>query len=188
MPIPRLHPDDTALLVIDVQERLVPIIGDRDRLTTNCAVLLRMADALELPYLVTEQYPRGLGRTVEEVSAAMTDRSQRIEKTRFSAAIDLVLEQFQTWRRQRILVAGIEAHVCVLQTVLDFQQRGLQCFLCRDAISASQPDQIEPALDRMVRAGAVSTNVIGAMYELMGDATHPAFPVCLQLAKHVMQT
>ena len=121
MPIPRLTTDDTALLVIDVQERLLPTIADRQKLTTNCAILLQMAGVLGLPYLVTEQYPTGLGRTADEVTAAMPDPSRRIEKTRFSAVIDLVEEQLQSWRCANVLICGIEAHVCVLQTVLDLQ-------------------------------------------------------------------
>lgn len=185
MPIPRLRIPETALLVIDVQERLMPAIVDRERVTTNCAILLRMADALELPYFVTEQYPRGLGRTVEEVASAMSDQSRRVEKTRFTAAIDIILEELVAWRRPTVLLAGVEAHVCVLQTVLDLQAEGLQSFMCTDAISASQPGQVGPAFERMQAAGGVPTGVLAAMYELMEDATHPAFRVCLDLARAV---
>lgn len=187
MPIPRLRIDDAALLVIDVQERLMPTIVDRDKLTNNCAVLLRMASTMQIPYLVTEQYPRGLGRTVHEVAAAMADQSQRIEKTRFSACIDLVEQQLATWSRGAILICGIETHVCVLQTVLDLQSAGRQCFVCTDAISASQRDQSGPALRRMEHAGAIMTGVMSAMYELLMDAGHPAFRSCLELAKAVQQ-
>lgn len=187
MPIPRLRADDTALLVIDVQERLMPTIVDADKLITNCAILLQMAEQLGIPYLVTEQYPRGLGRTVDAVASAMVDQSRRVEKTRFSACIDLVYEQIAAWNRGSILICGVECHVCVLQSVLDLQTLGRQCFLCTDAISASQRDQIGPAMDRMRRAGAVQTGVMSAMYELLGDSTHHAFPQCLDLAKAIKQ-
>ncbi len=183
VPIPRLSLNDTALLVIDVQERLLPTIADRQRLVTNCAILLQMAGVLDLPYLFTEQYPTGLGRTADEVTAAMPDPSRRIEKTRFSAVIDLVDEHLHTWRRTNVLICGIEAHVCVLQTVLDLQATGRQAFVCSDAVSASKPDQIGPALDRMKRAGAIVTGVLSAMYELLADARHPQFQSCLKLAK-----
>ncbi|HRP63378.1 MAG TPA: isochorismatase family protein, partial [Phycisphaerales bacterium] len=72
MPIPRLHADHAALLIIDVQERLMPTIIDRDRITNNCAILIRIAEELHIPYLVTEQYPAGLGRSVNAIEAAMT--------------------------------------------------------------------------------------------------------------------
>jgi nicotinamidase-related amidase len=187
MPIPRLRIDDTVVLVVDVQERLMPTIVDRDRLTANCAILLRMAAELGLPYLVTEQYPHGLGRTVDNVAAAMADQSRRIEKTRFSACVELVDEQIAAWGRGTVLVCGIEAHVCVLQTVLDLHAGGRQCFVCSDAVSASQREQIGPAYRRMERAGAIVTGVMSAMYELLGDATHPGFRGCLELAKAVRQ-
>ncbi len=187
MPAPRLTPDTTMLLVIDIQERLVPTIVDADRLITNSAILLRLASELTLPYFVTEQYPRGLGRTTEPIAAAMTDPSRRIEKTRFSAAVDIIKERMATWRRSSVIICGIEAHVCVLQTVLDLQEAGYHCFLATDAISASQFGQIAPALRRMEQAGATPSGVISIMYELMGDSQHPSFRALLDLAKQVKQ-
>ena len=186
MPIPRLRIDQTALLIIDVQEGLLPTIIDGSRIVNNSTVLVTMAEELRMPYLVTEQYPTGLGRTAQPITSAMTDQSLRIEKTSFSAAtVDLVEEHMHGWRRDTMLIAGLEAHVCVLQTVLDFQSQGRQCFVCTDAVSAGQREQIDPALDRMRQAGAVLTGVIGAMYELLGDARHPSFRNCLRLAKAI---
>lgn len=187
MPIPRLHAENTILLVIDIQEKLLPTIVDRDRLVTNASILLQMASELRIPYFVTEQYPKGLGRTIEEIDAAMTDPSRRIEKISFSASCDLILEQMAAWRRSSVIICGLEAHVCVLQTVLDLQSVGYHCFLCTDAISASQHGQIAPALRRMERAGAIPTGVLSIMYELMGNSNHPSFRRLLELAKEVKQ-
>ena len=185
MTIPRMHIEDTALLVIDMQEKLVPTIIDRQRLITNCSVMIAAAGELELPYLVTEHYPAGLGRTVQEITSAMVDPSARVEKTRFSALVDLVDERLRRWRRSNVLVCGIEAHVCVLQTVLDLQGSGRQCFLVSDAIASSQTEQLNHAVRRMEAGGAVTTGVIGAMYELLGDAAHPARRTFVELAKKV---
>ena len=185
MPIARLRLEETALLVIDVQERLMPTIVDREKLIANCSILIKMAEELDIPYLVTEQYVRGLGRTVPGVAQAMADPSQRVEKTSFSACVDVVDEKLAQWNRGNVLIAGIEAHVCVLQTVIDLQAGGRQAFVVSDAISAAQRDQIAPALDRMRSAGAIVTGVISAMYELMRDAAHPSFRTCLELAKGV---
>ncbi len=187
MATPRLRPDQTALLVIDMQERLMPTIAQRERVTANAAILLRMAGVLGMPYLVTEQYPQGLGRTVDAVSRAMVDQSRRIEKTRFSACVDLVHDQLLMWRRGTVLVCGVEAHVCVLQTTLDLMATGRQVFIATDAVSASQVDQIPFALDRMTSSGAIPTGVMSAMYELLGDSTNPAFLACLELAKAVVR-
>ncbi len=164
----------------------MPTIGDRDRLINNCAILLQMAGVLRIPYLVTEQYPAGLGRTVDEVTSAMGDPSRRVEKTRFSAAVDVVMDELKGWHRPNILICGIEAHVCVLQTVLDLHDRGFQTFICSDAISASQPDQIAHALKRMQKSGSIVTGVLSAMYELMEESTHEAFKSCLELAKSLV--
>ncbi|MCP3903300.1 MAG: isochorismatase family protein [Planctomycetes bacterium] len=185
MPIPRLRPDETALLVIDVQDKLVSTIPDRDRLVTNCTILMRMAGELGIPLLITEHYPTGLGRTVSSVNAAMIDPAARIEKTRFSALVDVVDEHLLAWRRPSVLICGLEAHVCVLQTALDLQVTGRQSFVVLDAVAASQPEQIAPATRRWEAAGAITTGVMSAMYELLGDATHPARRACVELAKGI---
>jgi nicotinamidase-related amidase len=185
MSIPRLDPAETALLVIDVQERLMPTLATPEALAANCAVLLQMAEALELPAALTEQYPRGLGPTVETVLGQVTASTPRLEKTRFSALTEDVRAWLARTGRRTVLVCGIEAHVCVLQTVLDLQQGGFQAFVVTDAVSAGQPAQITPAFLRMRDAGAVLTGVLSCMYELMGDKQHPAFGRCLGLAKAV---
>ncbi len=186
MAIPRLRIDDTALLVLDVQEKLVPAISDRERLIGNCTIMLELAAELGIPYLVTEHYPKGLGRTVDPLSTAMSDPAARIEKTRFSAKLAIVDDLLRSWRRNTLLICGIEAHVCVLQTVLDMQAAGRQCFVVSDAVSASQPGQVAAASRRWEAAGVVTTGVTSAMYELLGDANHPARRACVELAKRVI--
>jgi len=183
MPVPRLVADDVAVLVIDVQERLLPTIVNGEAVAHNAGVLLAVADALDLPAVATEQYPRGLGRTVEAVARHLRPDAPRVEKTRFSALVPDVESFLLTTRRQTVLVAGIEAHVCVLQTVLDLLASGRQAFVVTDAVSAGQGGQVAPALRRMERAGAVPTGVLSATYELLGDKEHPAFARCLALAK-----
>lgn len=185
MTIPRLDVKDTTLLVIDVQERLLPTLPRPQALAQNCGVLLAAAEVLDLPAIVTEQYPRGLGPTVPEVTRRMPPGTPRIEKTRFSALVPEVAQQLDASGRRSVLVCGIEAHICVLQTVLDLQAGGYQAFVATDAVSAGQAHQIPPAFARMQAAGAVLTGVLSAMYELLRDKQHPAFGRCLELAKAV---
>lgn len=173
------------LIVVDVQESLLPTLVEPQRLLTNCSILLRMAELFRMPVIVTEQYPRGLGKTVEQLREAIPAGTPVVEKTRFSAAVDEVGHLLNRKRRSNLLVCGIEAHICVLQSVLDFQAGGRQCFIASDAVTAGQQDQIQPAFDRMRRAGAVVSGVLSSMYELMGDSSHPAFRQCLELAKAV---
>ncbi len=185
MAIPRLRIDDTLLLVVDVQGRLLPTLPDSETLVSHCAILLQMAQTLGIPAIVTEQYPKGLGPTVEEVAAHLGPDTPVLEKTRFGAITPEVDALVREAARNTILVCGIEAHICVLQSVLDLRASGRDVFFCTDAISAGQPGQIPHAFRRMEAAGAVPTGILSAMYELMADKQHPAFARCLALAKAV---
>lgn len=187
MPIPRLRADDATLLVIDLQERLMPTIVDGEKTVHHATLLVRMAKVLGLPVVATEQYVKGLGSTVEPLRSELADGGACFEKTRFSGAVPEVLAHLQRSGRGQVVVTGVEAHVCVLQTVLDLAAAGLVPFLALDAISASRTGVIEPAFRRMERAGAVPTGVVSAMYELLGDATHPSFKACLPIAKEVRE-
>jgi nicotinamidase-related amidase len=183
MPIPRLTLDRAALLVIDVQERLLPTIFDGDRVVANCAAALKLAEALAIPAIVTEQYTKGLGHSAPAIREAAGTRAPIIEKTRFSALTPEVDAFLSSRRAEDILIAGVEAHVCVAQTVLDLLASGRQPYLLTDAISAGAPDQIAPALRRLERAGAVPTGVLAAGYELLADAANPQFKAVLGVVK-----
>ena len=183
MPIPRLHRDRVALLVIDMQERLLPTITCGDAVAHNCGVLLDVAAELGLPALVTEQYVKGLGHSAAPILSRIRPTTPVIEKTRFSALVPKTTELLDRLGVGSVLVCGIEAHVCVLQTSLDLLASGRQVFLATDAIASGASDQVAPALTRMHAAGAVLTGVLGATYELLADATDPKFRECLTLVK-----
>ena len=183
MPIPRLSLERTALLVIDVQERLLPTIFDGDRVVANCAAALELAKALGMPAIVTEQYTKGLGHSAAPIASAASGHAHVFEKTRFSALIPEVDALLSSRRCDDVLICGVEAHVCVQQTVLDLLAAGRQPFLLTDAISAGRPDQIAPAFRRMERSGATPSGVLGAAYELLGDAAHPQFRSVLGIVK-----
>lgn len=185
MALPRMKPESTALLVVDVQERLMPTIADAARVQANCALLARAAGVLGMPVICTEQYVKGLGHTVAPVREALPATAHVIEKTRFSALVDGVRAALRTHRTPNVLVCGVEAHVCVLQTVLDLVGAGWTVFHATDAISAGQPDQVAPAFRRMERAGALPSGTLAAMYELVADAADPRFRDILALAKQV---
>jgi len=185
MPIPRLDADRTVLLVIDVQERLLPTIADAEAIVANCAALAEGAGALGLPVAVTEQYVKGLGPTVPALRAALPAGTEVVEKTRFSGLVPGIEAFLARHRAATVLLCGVEAQVCVLQTALDLLAGGRRVFLATDAISAGQTDQIEPAFARMRAAGAVPTGVLGALYELVRDAADPRFKSLLPLVKRV---
>ncbi len=186
MPIPRIHPESTALLVIDIQDRLIHTIHDHASMVTRCRALIGAAALLKLPIIVTEQYTKGLGHTVQAIAEVLPAGTPVIEKTSFSALTPAVREQLRERGCTNVLVCGIEAHVCVLQTILDCCTDGIQTFHASDAISSGQPDQIAPAFRRMEKAGSIPTGVLSATYELMGSCEHPAFRAVLPLAKTVV--
>ncbi len=185
MPTPRLRIDDTVLLVVDIQERFANSIHQWQRLVNNSAIVCKAAKLLDLPIIVTEQSPKALGPTVPEITAALPAGTPIFSKTMFSSITPEVASRLAATRRSTVLVCGIEAHVCVLQSVLDLTAAGRIPFVCTDCISAGQPSQIEPALRRMEHAGAMPTGALSSIYELLGDATHPAFKGCLELVKHL---
>jgi nicotinamidase-related amidase len=166
--------DRASLLVIDVQEgfrrydTFAPV-------AQACAKLLAGARILELPALVSEQYPKGLGATAPEVG--LSDEP-RLEKTVFSAAR---AEGFDLGGREQVLVCGIETHVCVSQTVHDLLARGIEVHVPADAVGSRHPLDYERGLARMERAGAVVTSVESALFELLERAGTPEFKAVQKL-------
>ncbi|MSQ90838.1 MAG: isochorismatase family protein [Phycisphaerales bacterium] len=186
MAIPRLTTESTALLVIDIQERIIGTIHEHHGMTQRCRALIASAALLKLPIIVTEQYVKGLGHTVSAITEVLPPNTHIIEKTAFSAFTPEVRAQLSELGRTNLLICGIEAHVCVLQSVLDACANGIQTFHATDAISSGQPNQINPAFRRMERAGSIPTGVLSALYELMESCEHPAFRAVLPYAKAVV--
>ncbi len=185
MPLARLKPETTCLLIIDVQERLIGDMLESPRLIERCRFLARCAGVLGIPVAVTEQYVKGLGHTVKPIAEAVPPETPVFEKTRFSACVEPVRDWLQATGRANVLICGIEAHVCVLQTGLDLLHLGKLVFAVSDAISAGEADQIAPAIRRLERAGAVVTGCVSATYELLRDAADPRFRQCLSLVKEI---
>ncbi len=179
---PPLRRDGTVLLVVDIQERLLPAIFEGDRCTDAAVGMVRAAQVLALPILVTEQYPAGLGPTVERLRAVL-GAVPVFEKTRFSSCIDTVLAQLRELDRPSLLVVGIEAHVCVQQTVLDLLRLGWRVYVCADAVSSRRPLDRDTAIARMREAGAIITTTESAIFELLGEAGTETFKKILKIVK-----
>jgi nicotinamidase-related amidase len=173
-----LDRDRAVLVVVDVQEAFRPAVRDFERVAANAAVLVEGARALGVPVVVTEQYPKGLGRTVPELAEHLNPPSGGqgvpgpIEKTCFSAAR---ADGFDTGGRDQALVCGIESHVCVSQTAHDLLDRGLEVHVARDAVTSRTDENREIGIHKMERAGAVVTSVEAALFELLGEAGTPEF-------------
>ena len=170
-----LSAQDAALLIIDVQESFRKQLKDLDLLTRNITILAEAAKILKVPVLITEQYPQGLGKTIAEISACLGEH-RLFDKTAFSCcqASGFMDELAQSGRKQ-VIVCGIEAHVCVLQSVRDALERGYQVQVPYDAVASRDPRARDVALELMARQGAVITTSESVVFELLGDARSEHF-------------
>jgi nicotinamidase-related amidase len=164
---------DTALLVIDVQEKLLPKIVAPEILVRNVAFLIDAARLLDMPVQATEQYPRGLGPTVPELARRLPERP---DKVAFSCcAVASIVDFFHREARPKIVLAGIEAHVCVQQTALDLLALGFRVYVPIDAVSSRFAIDRDQALHRLERTGAILTTAESCVFEWIGSAGHPRF-------------
>jgi len=171
----RLEHDDSCLLVIDIQERLNPTMAAAEQVVANTKILLKAAHRLEVPTLVSEQYPRGLGPIVPELRGMMSDDAI-VEKLHFSCMGEPAYTQrFDALDRPQVVVAGIEAHVCVLQTVMDLLSVGRDVFVVADATSSRAPENHQAALERMRADGARIVTTEMVVFEWLARAGTPEF-------------
>ncbi|NTX52766.1 isochorismatase family protein [Myxococcus sp. CA039A] len=174
MPTFRLTQDQAALLVMDIQERLCAAM-DRDaldRMLARTSAAVEGARALGLPVIITEQYPQGLGPT-HSLLRLKLGSFKAVEKLEFSAAVPDVLAQLGT--RKQVLVAGMETHICVFQTVRDFAERGFTPVLLADAVLSRSTEDRRVGLDLCRDAGATVATVEAALFDLLGRAGTPEF-------------
>jgi nicotinamidase-related amidase len=163
----KLDPERTALVVIDVQEGFRKAVPSFEHVARATAALVKGAKAVGIPIVLTEQYPKGLGRTVPEIAEELPEGLAPIEKVCFSAP---EAEGFDLAGRDQALVCGIEAHVCVNQTALDLLDQGVEVHLARDAVGSRFDENREIGLSKAERAGALITSVETALFELVGRA------------------
>ena len=178
----KLDRSRAALVVVDVQEAFRPAVLDFEQVARNVAILARAARILELPTLVTEQYPKGLGHTVPEVSEHLD--VEAIEKVCFSAVdADGFAGALQKAERDQVLLCGIETHVCVNQTAEDLIADGVEVHVAQDAVTSRTAENRALGLHKMERSGAVATSVETALFELLGRAGTPEFKEVQALIK-----
>jgi nicotinamidase-related amidase len=170
----------TGLVVVDMQEAFRPTVADFDSVAAAVATLVQGARALDLPILLTEQYPKGLGETVPEVAIHLPEGVKPIEKLTFSA---VEADGFRLGDRDQALLCGVESHVCVNQTALDLLEKGVEVQVARDAVGSRTVDNWELGLHRMERAGAVLTSVETALFELLRRAGTEEFKRVQELVK-----
>lgn len=180
-----LDPKTSALVVIDPQTKLMPAIFEADRVIKNAVLLFRLSQILSIPAILTTQYSQGLGPLVPEIASAAHGIAP-LDKTSFGCFGD---EKFLAHLKEvapgrgTLLVAGVESHVCVVQTALGALNAGYGVHVARDATSSRTPQNWEVGLNRMDRAGAVISSTEMLIYELLGKSGTPEFKAILPLLK-----
>lgn len=183
MPV-SLHQAQALLLVIDLQEKLLPHIHQRDHLLARARLMLQAAAHLRLPLLLSEQYKKGLGETVPEILECLPAATPALEKRAFGCFGDPALAAaIQATGRRQLILVGIETHVCVLQTALAALSEGYDVFLPHDALGSRRPHDHAAGLSRMQQAGAIPASVEMLIMEALGMAGGDAFKAILPLLK-----
>lgn len=174
----------SCLLMVDMQERLLPAIHEFERVIEQCALLLRVAEKLDLPLIVTEQYPKGLGPTVPELESK---NATIFEKLSFSGLRDeKIRSHFKTLEEsgfKQVIVCGVEAHVCVLQTALELKQAGFEVFVVADACSSRSAQSVALAMSRLRHHGVQIVDAEMVLFELAAKAGTPEFKALSALIK-----
>jgi nicotinamidase-related amidase len=170
-----LEKDRSALLLIDVQDRLFPHIHERQSMLARIDLLISAANLMKIPVLATEQYPKGLGKTIEQISRAIPNL-QPLEKLDFSClAATGFKDRLAAIRRPQVVLTGIETHVCVTQTALDLIAHGEEVFIVADATGSRRALDAEIALRRLDHAGAIIMTAESVVFEWLRRAGTDVF-------------
>lgn len=181
----RIARENTQAMIIDVQERLTPYIYDHENIVKKTVTIIKGLQALGIPIMLNEQYKKGLGDSLPELRDVLEgDNAKSYEKVTFSAC-----DNNDTWHhlaqqnRSTVLLIGVEAHVCVLQTALDLLDNGMQPVIIGDAVGSRFPYDKKQAIRRIRRAGGIISTVETILFELCRSSEDPAFKTILNLIK-----
>lgn len=177
-----LNKDNTILLIIDIQERLAPVMENKEGIISNTNILIETAKQMNMPIIVTEQYPKGIGHTVTEIKDNLVNE-KLFEKISFSAYIDDIKDAIKQTGRTKVIITGIETHICVFQTARDLISDGYEVFVSRDAVSSRVKENYINGLHLMKEMGAVITNTESIVFDLLKKAGTPEFKVLSKLIK-----
>ena len=179
----RILRENSIGLVIDIEERLVPAMEENEVLVENCKKLIQGLQILGVPMLVTQQYTKGLGETIEDVKALFTD-FQYIEKKDFSCYDEPVFaEKLAVSGAKNVIICGIESHVCVLQTAIDLKAAGYTPVVVSDCVSSRSFDNLDLAAERFRHEGIMMTSFESILFELTRSAGAPGFKDISKLVK-----
>lgn len=179
-----LEIENSVIVLIDIQERLVTMLNKQEPVVKASSKLINAANIMNIPAVLTEQYPQGLGKTVFDVATAMDESNSVIEKTSFSAMqTPEFAEKIKSLGKQTIIIGGIETHICVYQTVLDLINEGFNVVVAKDACASRSTDCFKTGIELMKDAGAKISNVETILFELLKTSKNPYFKAVQALVK-----
>ena len=176
--------NNSLLLVVDVQEKLLPAMSHPERLTAAIATLIKACSLLPVPIVVTEQVPHKLGHTAPELLSHLPVEAATFEKTSFGCGESPdILAFINSLERKQVILCGLETHICVNQTAHQLIERGYQVHLITDAVQSRAKHNHKAAIVRMIQAGIIPSTVEAALFELLGHCEHPQFRAIQALVK-----
>lgn len=175
-----LTANNTLILVVDIQERLLPVLQRPQEFTAACRTLLNATNLLGVPALITEQYPKGLGQTAADLRLLLKD-TPVFEKTQFSALTDEVQAAINQQQPENIVLIGCETHICVLQTALALRSQNKQVYIPQECVSSRSEANIANGLIQIQAAGGIVGNIESLLFQLLQDAKHPHFKAISKL-------
>lgn len=180
----RILAEDTMALIIDYQEKLMPVIYNDQELSHRSEILIKGLKTLGIPMITTQQYTRGIGMTIPTIMEAIGDDFDYYDKVTFSCGDDpQILEEVEKLGKKNIIICGIEAHICVLQTVIDFIEKGYHVILVENCIGSRKESDRVTAIQRAISEGATITTYESILFELTRTAKHEAFKTISKLIK-----
>ncbi len=165
-----LNTDNTTILCIDIQDKLVNMLQNNKELTLNIVKLMKAADILNIETIITEQYPKGLGSTIDEIKSIANFKT--VEKTCFSA---LQSEHFPEIKNENVILFGIETHICVYQTALDLINQGKNVHIVSDCSASRSEFNHKTALDALKQQGAIIESLEMILFQFLKSSKHPDF-------------
>lgn len=180
----QLNLEDSLVLIIDVQEKLLNAVFNKEQVEKKSAIIAEAAKILGIPVVVTEQYPKGLGNTIPAVKDALAEDTEIFEKTAFSALNnEEILEAIKKHNKKQILIFGIETHICVSQTTAALRELGYEVSVIKDACGSRAEEEYLAGLERMKDNGAYIITTEIALFEWLKGAKHPNFKAVQALIK-----
>ena len=178
-----LDAEKSALMIIDIQEAFRSVIPDFPLLASRASTAVRGFQLLDRPVVITEQYPKGLGHTAEEIRLTLPDDFEFVEKSEFSGCLGGIVEDLRSRGIGQVAVCGIEAHICVNQTVHGLLDQGFDVHILADAVASRTDENRAIALAKMSSSGAVLSSIEMALFELLRDSKHDKFREVQNLIK-----